>query len=102
MGIAAAKRLTPKRLSLFLVGLAGLIALWNAVTYPAGAGYDAASHQEYGDFLINHLRLPHANETPEYYSPPLYYSLAGAVTWARVQLPTEVYVWPSTLIFVSA
>ena len=81
MAIAAAKRLTPERLSLILVGLAGLIALWNAVTYPSGAGYDAASHREYGDFLISHLRLPHANETPEYYSPPLYYTLAGAVTW---------------------
>ena len=81
MGIAAARRLTPERLSLFLAGLAGLIALWNAVTYPSGAGYDATSHREYGDFLINHLRLPHANETPEYYSPPLYYILSGAVTW---------------------
>lgn len=81
MGIAAAKRLTPERLSLYLVALAGLIALWNASSYPAGAGYDAASHREYGDFLINHLRLPHANETPEYYSPPLYYLVAGAVTW---------------------
>lgn len=81
MGIAAARRLTPERLSLFLVALAGLIALWNASSYPAGAGYDAASHREYGDFLINHLRLPLKNETPEYYSPPLYYGLAGGVTW---------------------
>jgi hypothetical protein len=81
VGIAAAKRLTPERLSLYLVALAGLIALWNASSYPAGAGYDAASHREYGDFLINHLRLPHENETPEYYSPPLYYLVAGAVTW---------------------
>jgi hypothetical protein len=81
VGIAAARRLTPERLSLFLVGLSGLIALWSALTYPSGAGYDAASHSEYGDFLINHLRLPHANETPEYYSPPLYYMFAGAVTW---------------------
>jgi 4-amino-4-deoxy-L-arabinose transferase-like glycosyltransferase len=86
VGIAAAKRLTPERLSLFLVGLAGLIALWNAVTYPSGAGYDAASHREYGDFLINHLRLPHANETPEYYSPPLYYVLAGGMTWIGRQV----------------
>ena len=60
MGIAAAIRLTPERLSFFLVGLAGLIALWNAVTYPSGAGYDATSHREYGDFLISHLGLPHA------------------------------------------
>jgi 4-amino-4-deoxy-L-arabinose transferase-like glycosyltransferase len=85
VGIAAARRLTPERLSLFLVGLAGLISLWNALTYPAGAGYDATSHREYGDFLINNLRLPHANETPEYYSPPLYYTVAGAVTWVGRQ-----------------
>jgi hypothetical protein len=60
--------------------MAGLIVLWNALSYPSGAGYDASSHQEYGDFLIDHLRLPHENETPEYYSPPLYYGLAGALT----------------------
>jgi hypothetical protein len=81
VGIAAARRLTPERLSLYLAGLAGLIALWNSSSYPALAGYDAASHTEYGDFLINHLRLPHENETPEYYSPPLYYAIAGGVTW---------------------
>jgi hypothetical protein len=61
--------------------LAGLIVLWNASAYPAGAGYDAPSHQEYADFLIQHHRLPLRNETPEYYSPPLYYAVAGAVTW---------------------
>ena len=81
MAIAAARRLTPERLSLYLAGLAGLIALWNSSSYPALAGYDAASHSEYGDFLINHLRLPHENETPEYYSPPLYYAIAGGITW---------------------
>jgi hypothetical protein len=81
VGIAAARRLTPERLSLYLAGLAGLIALWNASSYPALAGYDAASHTEYGDFLINHLRLPHENETPEYYSPPLYYAISGGITW---------------------
>jgi len=73
--------LTPGRLTLGFAALAGLIVLWNAVTYPSGAGYDAASHREYADFLINHLRLPHENETPEYYSPPLYYVVAGALTW---------------------
>ena len=65
------RRLTPERLALGFAALAGLIVLWNALTYPSGAGYDAASHKEYGDFLIDHLRLPHENETPEYYSPPL-------------------------------
>jgi 4-amino-4-deoxy-L-arabinose transferase-like glycosyltransferase len=74
-------RLTPRRLVVAFAALAGLLVLWNTVTYPSGAGYDAASHREYGDFLIQHLRLPHENETPEYYSPPLYYAIAGGLTW---------------------
>lgn len=85
MRIGVYSALTPRRLTLFLVGVAGLVALWNSGSYPAGAGYDAVSHREYGDFLINHLRLPHENETPEYYSPPLYYMLAGGVTWLGKQ-----------------
>jgi hypothetical protein len=55
--------------------------LWNVAAYPSGAGYDATSHREYADFLIHHLRLPFRNETPEYYSPPLYYIVAGALSW---------------------
>jgi Dolichyl-phosphate-mannose-protein mannosyltransferase len=72
---------TPERAVRLLAGLAGLVALWNAFAYPSGAGYDAASHREYADFLIQHHRLPYRNETPEYYSPPLYYGLAGAADW---------------------
>jgi hypothetical protein len=75
------RSLTPEQLAWAFVGLATLIVLWNAASYPAGAGYDAASHREYADFLINHHRLPMRNETPEYYSPPLYYIVAGAATW---------------------
>jgi hypothetical protein len=63
------------------VALAGVLSLWNAFTYPSGAGYDAASHREYADFLIQHHRLPYRDETPEYYSPPLYYLLAGTADW---------------------
>jgi len=73
--------LTPQRLTWVFVALGGAIVLWNAAAYPAGAGYDASSHSEYADFLINHLRLPFRNETPEYYSPPLYYIVAGALSW---------------------
>jgi hypothetical protein len=75
------RTLTPERLTLVLVALGGAIVLWNAAAYPSGAGYDAQSHREYADFLTQHLRLPFRNETPEYYSPPLYYMVAGAVTW---------------------
>jgi hypothetical protein len=75
------RTLSPERLTLAFVALGGAIVLWNAASYPSGAGYDAPSHREYADFLIQHMRLPFRNETPEYYSPPLYYIVAGAVTW---------------------
>ena len=81
-----AGKLTPERLVWAIAVLAGAITLWNAASYPPGAGYDAASHKEYADFLIQHLRLPVRNETPEYYSPPLYYGLAGGVTWIGRQV----------------
>ena len=76
-----ARRLTPTTLAYAFAAVAGLIVLWNASSYPSGAGYDATSHREYADFLIRELRLPHAGETPEYYSPPLYFGLAGAAAW---------------------
>ena len=81
-----AGKLTPERLTYGVAALAGLITLWNALAYPPGAGYDAASHKEYADFLIQHHRLPFRNETPEYYSPPLYYGIAGAATWVGRQI----------------
>jgi 4-amino-4-deoxy-L-arabinose transferase-like glycosyltransferase len=81
-----AGKLRPERLVQAFAALAGLIVLWNAAAYPSGAGYDAASHREYADFLIQHHRLPIRGETPEYYSPPLYYLVAGALTWAGRQL----------------
>jgi hypothetical protein len=81
-----AGKLTPERVTRGIAALAGLIALWNALAYPSGAGYDATSHKEYADFLIQHHRLPFRNETPEYYSPPLYYGLAGAATWIGRQI----------------
>jgi len=81
-----AGKLTPERVTRGIAALAGLIALWNALAYPPGAGYDAASHKEYADFLIQHHRLPFRNETPEYYSPPLYYGLAGGATWIGRQI----------------
>jgi len=81
-----AGKLGPERLVQAFAALAGLIVLWNAAAYPSGAGYDAASHREYADFLIQHHRLPIRGETPEYYSPPLYYWVAGALTWAGRQI----------------
>ncbi len=80
------RSLTPEQLTWAFVALGAAVVLWNASAYPAGAGYDAASHREYADFLIQHHRLPFRNETPEYYSPPLYYLVAGGATWVGKQL----------------
>ncbi len=77
----AAGARNPGRVVLAVAVCAGLLTLWNVARYPPGAGYDAVSHIQYADFLIHHLRLPVRNETAEYYSPPLYYGVAGAVTW---------------------
>ena len=76
-GAATVARVTARRAGLAVVALATLIGLWNTLSYPSGAGFDAASHREYADFVVSHWRLPHENETPEYYSPPFYYALAG-------------------------
>ena len=80
------RALSPEQLTWAFVVLGAAVVLWNAAAYPAGAGYDAASHREYADFLIQHHRLPYRNETPEYYSPPLYYLVAGAATWVGRRL----------------
>jgi hypothetical protein len=61
-------RLTPERAAAAVAALACALALWNALADPPGAGYDAASHKQYADFLIQHLRLPVRNEPPEYYA----------------------------------
>ena len=76
-GAATVARVTARRAGLAVVALATLIGLWNTLSYPSGAGFDAASHREYADFVVSHWRLPHENETPEYYSPPFYYAVAG-------------------------
>lgn len=70
-------RLTPESVTWAIAVTGGLIVLWNAIAYPSIDGYDAASHREYADYLVQHQRLPLRPNTPEYYSPPLYYLLSG-------------------------
>jgi hypothetical protein len=72
-----AARLTPESVTRAIAVAGGLIVLWNALAYPSIYGYDAASHREYADYLVQHRQLPLRPNTPEYYSPPLYYLLAG-------------------------
>lgn len=69
-----------------LLGLLSVVCVANAIGYPAGAGFDAAEHIGYARGLIENFELP---ETGAYYTPPLFYALAGviAATGHAVGLP---------------
>jgi Dolichyl-phosphate-mannose-protein mannosyltransferase len=84
--LRAAGARSPERVALGIAALAGLLTLYNAAAYPSGAGIDAPSHTAYADFLVHHFRLPLRADTPEYYSPPLYYGAAGALSWIGRQV----------------
>jgi len=62
------------------VAALALVAGWNAYKYPSGAGYDVRQHREYADLLIHHGEIPGPGSRSEYYTPPLFYALAGAAT----------------------
>ena len=59
-----------------LVGLFTLIAVRNAFTYPSIGGYDAAEHIAYARSLVEDGEIP--RRTGTYYTPPLWYALAGS------------------------
>ena len=58
-----------------LIAVLGLIAVRNAFTYPPIGGYDAAEHISYARSLVEDGTIPHRTGT--YYTPPLWYALAG-------------------------
>jgi hypothetical protein len=60
------------------------VALWNAVRYPPGLGYDAPQHIQYAELLVERGDLPAGGEQSytQFYTPPLYYAVAGAATEA--------------------
>jgi hypothetical protein len=63
-----------------LIAALALVAGWNAYKYPSGAGYDVRQHREYADLLIHHGEIPGAGTRSEYYTPPLFYAIAGVAT----------------------
>jgi hypothetical protein len=63
-----------------LIAALALIAGWNAYKYPSGAGYDVRQHRQYADLLIHHGEIPGPSTRSEYYTPPLFYALAGVAT----------------------
>src|SRR6266516_2273022 len=63
-----------------LLAALALVAGWNAYKYPSGAGYDVRQHQEYAELLIHHGEIPGPESRSEYYTPPVFYALAGVAT----------------------
>jgi hypothetical protein len=62
------------------IAVLALVAGWNAYKYPSGAGYDVRQHREYADLLIHHGQIPGPETRSEYYTPPVFYALAGIAT----------------------
>lgn len=61
-----------------VVGVAYVVLVsHNARWLYASAGYDAMAHLEYIQYILNHRRLPLADEGWEMYHPPLYYLTAA-------------------------
>lgn len=59
-----------------IIGVFAVIAVRNAFVYPPIGGYDAAEHIAYARSLIETRELPF--KSGAYYTPPLWYALAGA------------------------
>ena len=66
--------------------LIAFVGIWNAARYPITVGYDAPEHLAYADQLIQHGTIPSSTLGGEYYTPPGYYAVAGAVSWLGGEL----------------
>src|SRR5262249_40354894 len=64
--------------SFVAIAAIGTLNAWN---YPARDGYDFGAHWKYSQLLIHHGRFPSQGPASEYYTPPGYYAIAGAVVW---------------------
>lgn len=62
--------------SLLILVLLGVVATWNAFTYPSIGGYDAQEYITYARDLVERGSLP-PEGVGAYYTPPGYMALAG-------------------------
>jgi len=65
------------------------LGIWNVVRYPFGSGFDALEHMQYADGLVPGGALPHG--VGEYYTPPGWYAIAGALDWVAQKLGVSAY-----------
>ena len=82
----------------------GALLVWNAWRFDWLAGYDAFANDLYATVVSTDLRLPSANETGVWHTPPLWFGLAGAlrrlaeaVGWEQVQRPGQLLAAASGL-----
>lgn len=59
-----------------LLAVVGVVAIRNALVYPAIAGYDAREALDYANLLVRDGELP--GETGSYYTPPGFFAIGGA------------------------
>jgi 4-amino-4-deoxy-L-arabinose transferase-like glycosyltransferase len=62
-----------------LLGVLLAIASWNAYKVDADTGYDFGAHFTYAKDLVYSGQIPPESQTAEYYTPPLFYAVFGAV-----------------------
>ena len=74
-------RLGAAALTLALLAALALVAVWNALHYPPGLGYDAIDHIAYAEGIRAGDGLP--DGIGEYYTPPGFYTLAAGGDGAR-------------------
>lgn len=68
------------RLALGLVlGVLGVMALWNAHAFSHNSGYDALQHKEYAELLVSEGQLPSSDGRTAYYKPPGFYLVGGSI-----------------------
>ena len=75
----------------------GCLLLWNAWHYDWLRGYDAFANDRYANIVSTTYRLPSAEESGVWHTPPLWFMLAGAlrrltttVGWGHAQRPGQL------------
>jgi hypothetical protein len=63
-----------------LLVLITAVGLWNAYAFNHERGYDGVEHIAYARDLAFHGHIPGKESRGEYYSPPLFYAIAGGLT----------------------
>jgi len=84
-----------------LLAEAALLA-WNAWHYDWLRGYDAFANQRYAEIVSSEYRLPAAEESGVWHTPPLWFALAGALARVTASLGLEHAQRPGQLLAAAA